>query len=200
MKTVKNVLKAVLIMSIPLTLVSFDLPKGWIIAGDSPKKYEMGIDKGSGQDGKNAATLKSIEQTITGFGTLMQECKADKYAGKRIKMSGSMKSSNVANWAGLWLRVDQAGSMEPLAFDNMQDRPVKGTSGWTKYEIVLDVPSNASILAYGALLSGTGQIWFDNITFEVVSDSVKSTSSISGKPDYIQDMPTNLDFEKGMNN
>lgn len=201
MKTVKNVLLVVILTTAMLTLLSFDLPKGWIIAGDSPQKYEMGIDKGSGQDGKNAATIKSIEQSITGFGTLMQECKAAKYAGKKIKMSGTVKSAGVTNWAGLWLRVDQAGSTQPLAFDNMQDRSIKGTTDWTKYEIVLDVPSNASILAYGALLSGTGQVWFDNIYFEVVGDGVKSTGSMNGnKPDYIQDVPTNLDFEKGLNN
>lgn len=200
MKTVKNVFIVVILTTAMLTLLSFDLPKGWIIAGDSPQKYEMGIDKGAGQDGKNVGTIKSIEQSITGFGTLMQECKASMYAGKKIKMSGIVKSANVTNWAGLWFRVDQAGSTQPLAFDNMQDRPIKGTTGWTKYEIVLDVPSNASILAYGALLSGTGQVWFDNITFEVVGVSVKSTGSIDEKiPDYIQDAPTNLNFEKGLN-
>jgi len=201
MITVKNVFKSALFVAILFTLVSFDLPKGWIVAGDSPKKYEMGIDKGAGQDGKNAATIKSIEQSITGFGTLMQECKADKYAGKKIKMSGSVKSANVTDWAGLWLRVDQAGSTQPLAFDNMQDRAIKGTTDWKKYEIVLDVPSNASILAFGALLAGTGQIWFDNITFEVVGDIVKSTgSNNSTKESFIQVEPTNLDFEKGLSN
>jgi hypothetical protein len=197
MKATKKIFKSVLLVAMIVALMSFDLPKGWIIAGDAPTKYEMGIDKGSGQDGKNAATIKSIEKSISGFGTLMQGCNADKYKGKKIKMSGSVKSANVTDWAGLWLRVDQAGSQEPLAFDNMQDRAIKGTTAWKKYEIVLDVPSNASILAYGALLSGTGQIWFDNITFEVVGNSEKTTDVIgTGKASYILPEPTNLDFEK----
>jgi hypothetical protein len=192
-----NVFLGMFLISTTVALVSFELPKGWIIAGDSPKKYEMGIDKGAGQDGKNAATIKSIEQSISGFGTLMQQCGVKKYAGKKIKMSGSVKSLLVTEWAGLWLRVDQSGSTQPLSFDNMQDRPIKGTTDWRKYEIVLDVPSNASKLAFGALLSGTGQIWFDNITFEVVGDSEKLTGSINaGKPSLIQEEPTNLDFEK----
>ena len=192
-----NVFLGMLFISTTVAVVSFELPKGWIVAGDSPKKYEMGIDKGAGQDGKNAATIKSIEQSISGFGTLMQQCGVKKYAGKKIKMSGSVKSLLVTEWAGLWLRVDQSGSTQPLSFDNMQDRPIKGTTDWRKYEIVLDVPSNASKLAFGALLSGTGQIWFDNITFEVVGDSEKLTGSINaGKPSLIQEEPTNLDFEK----
>ncbi len=193
MTILKNVLKGMLTITVAIALVSFDLPKGWIIAGDSPKKYEMGIDKSAGQDGENAATIKSIETSISGFGTLMQQCKAGQYAGKKIKMSGNVKSIQVTGWAGLWFRVDQAGSSQSLAFDNMQDRAIKGTTGWTNYEIVLDVPSNASQLAFGALLAGTGQIWFDHITFEVVSDSEKSTGS--NKSVNVHDEPTNLDFD-----
>jgi hypothetical protein len=89
------------------------------------------------------------------------------------------------------LRVDQVNSQVPLSFDNMQDRAIKGTTGWKKYEIVLDVPENTSMLAYGALLSGTGQIWFANLTFEIVDNAVKLHSS-----NDIQNEPSNLNFEK----
>jgi hypothetical protein len=77
----------------------------------------------------------------------------------------------------------------------MGDRPIKGTTNWTKYEIVLDVPNTASLIAYGALIDGTGQIWFDNITFEIVSDFAPSTSSTNTKKYPTVDEPTNLDFE-----
>src|SRR5438045_796302 len=104
----------------------------------------------------------------------MQTCLADKYLGKRVRMSGYMKSKDVTEWAAFWFRVDQANSDKELSFDNMhdgkKDRSIKGTTEWTKYDIVLDVPLKASNLAYGALLGGTGQIWFENITFEVVDN------------------------------
>ncbi len=192
----KKILKSVLLVVATVALLSFDIPTGWIKAGSKPTSYEMGIDKGVGQDGKNAATIKSIDKKIQGFGTLMQECKPDKYLGKRVRMSGYVKSENATAWAGLWFRVDQSGSQQSLSFDNMQDRAIKGTTGWKKYEIVLDVPQNASLLAYGVLLSGTGQIWFDNLTFEVVDNSVKPTGSINGGQSPIQNEPANLDFEK----
>jgi hypothetical protein len=169
---------------------------GWFNAGSHPKSYEMGIDKGKGQDGKNAATIKSKDQQIDGFGTLMQTCKPDKYLGQRVKMSGYMKSENVTSWAGFWFRVDKAGSKESLAFDNMQNRPVKSTTAWIKYEIILDVPSNASLLAYGALLSGTGQIWFDKVKFEIVGVTLKTTDLVTGTKNSVGDKPINLDFEK----
>lgn len=191
MKT--KLIKSVLFFAIAATLFSFDLPEGWLRRGSKPKSYEMGIDKAAGQDGKNAATIKSKKKKIDGFGTLMQVCKPDKFLGKRVRMSAIVKSENVIDWAGLWLRVDSQGSGEALEFDNMQERPIKGSSNWTRYEIVLDVPANALQLAYGALLSGTGQIWFDNVTFEIVDNSVKTT----GKPEetFLKDESENLDFE-----
>ena len=78
----------------------------------------------------------------------------------------------------------------------MNDRKITGTTSWTKYEIVLDVPSNAFKLAYGVLLDETGQVWFDNVTFEIVSDKVKTTGSINGGTSPVQNEPTNLNFEK----
>ena len=191
-----KILKTTLLLAVTFALFSFDLPNGWLKAGSKPKSYEMGLDQIDGRQGKNSATIKSIDKNIEGFGTLMQQSKPDKFLGKRIKMTGYLKSENVSDWAGLWLRVDQAGSQQSLSFDNMQDRAIKGTKDWTKYEIILDVPANASMLAFGALLSGNGQIWFDNITFEIVDNSIKPTGSINGGQSNIQIEPSNLDFEK----
>lgn len=197
--TVTKQLAGAFILVIALTLVSFDSPTGWFEAGSDPDSYDMGIDKGAGQDGKNAATIKSKVKKIKGFGTLMQDCLPDNYLGKRVRMSGMVKTKGLSDWAGLWFRIDQKNSDRDLGFDNMhdgkKDRSIKGTTDWTRYEIVLDVPANASNLAYGALLVGTGQIWFDDIKFEIVDKSVPTTGESSehlmpGKE------PVNGDFEK----
>lgn len=191
---ITKILKGVLLVGTTLALFSFDLPKGWFKAGTDPSKYEMGVENGAGQDGKNAATIQSIEKRINGFGTLMQNCSPEKYAGKRVRMTGYMKSKDVAESAAFWFRIDVKGSKEPSNFDNMNGRPIKGTTDWKKYEIVLDVASDASNLAYGALLSGTGQIWFDNITLEIVDNSVPSTNLYGDKKQSPQS-PVNLNFE-----
>jgi hypothetical protein len=171
----------------------------WFEAGDKADSYLMGIQTGTGQEGRNAAMIKSTKENIKGFGTLMQQCLPGKYLGKKIKMSGYMKSKDVADWAGFWLRVDKEFAETPLAFDNMQNRAITGTTGWKKYEITLDVPSTASNIAYGGLLSGTGQIWFENITFEIVGDAapaseekVEKQNDLRGK---IEAEPINLNFE-----
>lgn len=190
---IKSTTQLVFASIVILTALSFDLPKDWFKAGSHPKSYDMGIDKGSGPDGKNAATIKSVDKKINGFGTLMQTCLADKFAGKRVRMSGLVKTKDVDEWAGLWFRVDQVNSNDPLAFDNMQDRSIKGTTDWKKYELVLDVPQRASKLAYGALMRGTGQVWFTNIQFDIVDTSVPTTD-MEKKEKSLQE-PANLNFD-----
>lgn len=186
---------------ITMTILSFELPSGWIRLGTKPDSYNMGIDNGTGRDGKNTATIKSIKKKIKGFGTLMQICLPDSYLGKRVRLSGWVKTKDVAQWSALWFRVDEKGGKGPSAFDNMKagktDRSITGTTEWKQYTIVLDVSKTASKLAYGALLYGTGQIWFDDITFEIVDSTVPTT----GAEEEMEEVnvpnkePVNLSFE-----
>lgn len=199
MKT--KIFKAALLAVTVTMLLSFDTPTGWKKAGTSPDNYEMVIVRKGGQDGKNAATIESISPTANDFGTLMQSFNSGKYKGKQIKMTGYLKSADVSGWAGFWLRVDGQVEGDILSFDNMYDRPIIGTTEWKKFEILLPVPNDASRIAFGALIAGSGQIWFDNITFEVVDNADNPKSDDSNKSDTdnkkktMSDGPVNLDFE-----
>lgn len=192
-----NFVRFSLLVLMAFAAISYDIPTGWVVAGDKPYCYDMGTDIGAGQNGKNAATIKSVKRHIEGFGTLMQNFTPDKYKGKRVKLTGYVKAQDVDDWSGLWMRVDGKKinpvtgkhSRTVLAFDNMCYRPIKGTRDFTKYEIVLDVPDSATNIAYGALLHGTGQIWFDNLKFDIVGNDTPVTSSKLNEP-------TNLDFDK----
>ena len=157
------------------TLTSAEMPKGWFPAGSDPKEYEMRLDRDVTHSGKASGTLKSIVPKASGFGTLMQTCKADEYRGKRVRMSGFVRSAEVLDWAGLWFRVDGANG-EVLSFDNMMNRAIKGTVDWKQCELVLDVPKGSQQLAFGVLLSGTGQVWIDDLKFEVVGKDVPTTN------------------------
>jgi hypothetical protein len=107
-------------------------------------------------------------------------------------MTGYVKSENVADWAGMWLRVDAKHERKTLSFDNMEDRPIKGNSDWIKCEIILDVPKESGTLNFGVLLSGTGKVWFDNVSFVVV-DQLKAEPTKT-RPNRINEKPVNLDF------
>ena len=162
-------------------------PRGWYMAGDKPKEYDTGVDSQAAYAGRASAYLKANKPVVEGFGTLMQDFGADQYLGKRVRFSAFVKAEDVQEGAGLWMQVDKG--QEKLAFDNMQDRSIKGTTGWQSYEVVLDVPSNATDISLGILLRGTGTVWLNNVNFEVVGSDVATTRRMPTGP-------TNLGFEK----
>lgn len=151
--------------------------------------YEMNTEKSAEFSEQNILTIKSIKSKIIGFGTLMKTTKPDLYLGKTVRMTGYVKSEKVKSWAGLWMRVDYY-SVDVLAFDNMESRPIKGTNDWTKFEVVLFVPVEATSISYGVLLAGTGQIWFKDVVLEVVDDTTPETGPNKGREHKI------ISFEK----
>ena len=122
--------------------------KSWFMAGSDPQDYELGIDANAVHNGKNSGFLKAKVSEPRGFGTMMQMFKANDYLNKRMRFSAFVKSEGIEAWAGLWMRIDgpQHGS---LGFDNMQNRPIKGTTNWHKYDVVLDVPRGKCCHCFG---------------------------------------------------
>jgi hypothetical protein len=164
--------------------------KGWWLTGDKPDSYKIAVEKDAERK-SNVASLKSTKEVV-GFGSLMQTFAPTMYIGKRVRMTSYIKSADVKDWAGMWFRIDGADK-KTLGFDNMQKRAIKGSQGWKKYEIVLDVPAGSKLFAYGALLSGTGSIWVDDLKFEVVPNTVPVTDmNVNESPVG----PQNADFEQ----
>jgi hypothetical protein len=170
-------------------------PKGWLQAGMNPDDYEMAVDPKGGRSGGPCAYIKAKTADARTFGTLMQTFDAGEYKGKRMRLSGWVRSAAIAKWAGLWMRIDgptDGNAPAMLGFDNMQGRPIKGTTDWKRYDIVLDVPQKATTVNFGILLEGAGQAWLDGVSFEVVGSDVPVT-------DVRQDVPkkpVNLDFDQ----
>tara|TARA_B100000809_G_scaffold119529_1_gene117786 strand:+ start:17969 stop:18550 length:582 start_codon:yes stop_codon:yes gene_type:complete len=168
----------------------FEEITGWSLRGSHPESYEIGLENCEDKAGR-VAYLKSNapEGTINkNFGTLMQSFSADYYLNKKLKLTGNIRTKNVESWAGMWMRVD-GKRKHSLSFDNMRDRKIKGTTEWTKYEIILDVPKSSTTISYGVLLQGIGSVWLDDLTFEEVSVEVTTT----GK--NLKMRPTNSSFE-----
>lgn len=166
------------------------MSSGWFSAGSDPDDYSIGADRNVRHSGKASGYIKSKGLNPKGFGTLMQMSRADDYRGKRVRMSAYIKSEKIEGWAGMWMRIDGPES-KTLSFDNMADRPIKGTTNWGKYEVVLDVPGNSEYIAFGILLRGKGQAWIDDIQFEIVGSDVKTTGNENKYPKR----PINLNFE-----
>jgi hypothetical protein len=167
----------------------FAAEPGWFKAGSNPEDYDMGTDTHVAYTGTSSGYIKSSKPEPKGFGTYMQMFDASEYRGKRLRVSAYIKSESIQKWAGMWMRIDR--DQKPVAFDNMQDRAIKGTQPWNRYEIVLDVDPKATQIAFGILLEGKGGAWIDDVAFDVVSEQVPITDMEKKK----QSSPRNLDFE-----
>jgi hypothetical protein len=122
------------------------------------------------------------------------------YRSKRLRLSAFIKTENVEGAAQLYMEID--GETKMVGFDNMDDRPIKGTTDWKNYEIVLDLPTDTVNVNFGFFLVGKGQAWADDFRFEVVGQDVPTTQPIlDGSPfrekttPAPQAKPHNLDFE-----
>jgi len=71
-------------------------PKGWFVAGSKSTEYESGIDTLATFNGHPSAYLKAKVPSVEGFGTLMQDFRADHYVGKRVRFSAFVKTE----WTG----------------------------------------------------------------------------------------------------
>jgi serine/threonine protein kinase len=153
---------------------------GWFLAGNNPREYETVLDRTVLHGGKPSTLLQSKTAGAPGFATLMQTVKAGVFQNQRVRMSGFLRVEGVTNAAGLWMRIDgpligETKVAQPLAFDRMEDRPLRGTAEWASCKIVLDVPEAAEEIAFGVSLAGPGKLWLADLIFERVGREVPTT-------------------------
>lgn len=135
----------------------------------------------------------------------VQMVDATSYRGKRMRLRGYMRGDDVDS-GGLWVRVDGIvdGHYAMLALDNSEDRRVEGTVDWTPRDIVIDIPAEGVTILLGAMITGDGTLWVDDLSFEEVSTEVDLTVESEPvltddpyqRPPGVFPVPTNLDFER----
>ena len=87
-------------------------------------------------------------------------------AGKRVRFSGWIRTEAVTTgYAGLWWTA-LTGPGTGVGVTMAATGP-RGTTGWSPYEISLDVPANATTIFFGVELRGNGTAWFDDLVVEV---------------------------------
>ncbi len=133
-----------------------DMPGGWhggppgtVFADDKVVhggRWSARIERHADSPGVGSTVTKSVPMD---------------FAGKAIELRGFLRTEEVSDFAGLWMRED--GETPAVAFDNMQRRQLKGTTGWAEYSITLPVNPDGRQLFFGVLLSGTGKAWADDL-------------------------------------
>mgnify|MGYP001221281560 CR=1 FL=1 len=155
--------------------VENDSPVGWSDFGNS--SYHIALDAVQVKNGNYAASIEFKEGT--------PEFRAwefvipHSYPGKKITLTGYIKTENVTDgYAGLWMRIDPN-----IAFDNMGNRGVTGTTDWTKYEITLDMnPGRTTQIVVGGLLVGKGKMWLDDLNITIDGKAIESLAPYERVP------------------
>lgn len=167
--------------------------EGWFLSGTNSEHYEIRRDFENVMKGNASGLLRSIGQVAQkGFGTVMQQFHAKEWLEKRVKLSCFIQTKDVQSSAGLWMRIDGKDG-DTLQFDNMQNRPITGTTGWNHYSVVLDVPENAGAIYFGVMLQGAGEVWMDEFTLVEADEKTPSTNMMM--PENMPSKPVNLNFE-----
>jgi hypothetical protein len=198
-----------LVLSAVVTMpAQASLPKGWTADGSGPQVTDIRRTCDDAHGGRCSVRLSSdgapaIGGLGPGYGALAQRVSAAEFAGRRVALSGWLKTID-AKAARLWLRADAGATV--AAFDNMDDRPVVGTEPWTRYTLAIDVPDGASTVAFGVLLTGGGKVWGDDLELAIVDErDVPSTDilprhkvfrTIGREAVTMPRRPVNLGFEE----
>lgn len=162
------------------------VPVGWSSFGEG--SYKLDVDSAVVKSGRYAVSIALLGDkpgyqawsfTIPGS-----------YPGKRINLSGYIKMEDVEGFAGLWMRLDPQ-----VAFNNMQQEGLKGTTDWTRYEFTLPMnPDKTEQTVIGGLLVGKGKVWFDSLSVTIDGQDIALLQPMEKKK-----LPAQLDtaFDKG---
>lgn len=148
-------------------------PGWWFIQHAGPPSFEFAIDDGAPEAGRRSLRIKRTGTEP--FGLALQGVSAERFRGKRVRLTALLRLDKVEAFgkgslrdmsgAALMLRTQGGGE---FAFDDMRDRPLRGTKAWTEVRAEIDVPATANRVEFGPLLSGTGTLWSTAFKLEVV--------------------------------
>ncbi len=179
--------------------VTYEEPiSGWYAYTDE-QRFEVGLDKNEFHTGTQSAYIKSIgSKPKKDFGNLMQSIVPNNYLDQRVKLTAWIKTARTSGTAQMWFRVDgewKNDVTKPGTFDNMDDRPIRGDTGWKQYEIVCDIPPGANHVSFGLMLIGKGKIWLDDVSLTRVDKTTPLTGMFATLTGCGKREPINLNFE-----
>lgn len=171
------------------------MPIGWQANGS--EGYSLFIDSTIAKSGKYsvAIELKKGTPQFGVWGLIIPK----NYEGEEITLSGYIKTENVTNgYASLLMRIDPQ-----IAVDEIK---ITGTTEWKKYEVSMRMePSKTKNFAIGAMLTGMGKVWFDNLEILIDGKNINELKPIEqnifiAEKDHEFDNGSNIKIERLSNN
>ena len=164
-----------------------DCTGGWY--PDWSVAFEWGVDSSVRYSGQQS--LRIHVDSAASYGSMARNMAASEVAGKRVRLSGYMRTEAVTGYAGFWYASLNKGGGFSVA--DMSAQEVRGTTPWTRYTIEVDIPLNARDIIIGADVVGSGTAWFD--AFELEIDGNKRVEG--GKPHLFEPTPGHIEWLRG---
>ncbi len=165
------------------------LPDRWSPMGSG---YLLTVDSDVKRNGLVSMRIEPPASGGAGFGAVAYTIPSG-FDGKEIELRGFLKLQDVSDgFAGLWLRIDAEG--RALQFDNMQSRMISGTSDWTAYSVKLPLPAEGQSIVFGALLTGKGKIWVDDLELLIDGKELKDAKT---RPPIVYKAAIDKQFDAG---
>jgi len=158
---------------------------------------------------KRRHRARTVAVLGAGQAKLGQSIAAAPYRGTRLRLRGHLRAAD-HGLAQLWLRIDRGDAT--VLVDEMFDRPVSATT-WQLAEITGTVDPSATLISFGAIATGRGSVWFDDLDLAVeigekwisipIQDSGFESKNVfsswttgSGTPNSIRGWDVTLDTER----
>ena len=166
------------------------IPEGWKLVGPFQKHYEVGLDRQTFYDGHSSVFLRrkrgeKEKKPVWRFLGLRQTFSAQDFRGKRVRLTGFLKTSHLKSNAFVTFKVHKKDKLLNFGLTQIsvlrqgiyQNRVSSGIEDWKKHEIVMDVPSNAtSLMVTAHSWGGMGTLWCDAFRLEVVGREISITN------------------------
>ena len=145
--------------------LSDDRPIGWQPIGAAAEGVTMAVDKKIRRTGAASVMIKNEGRDIQPY-NWRQELFGQLPVGKNVELTGWVKTKNAKMVAVAVQVLDESNGM--IAFHTTQNRfKLHGTADWRAFTLRFPIPPKTSKLAILAMLSGNGQVWFDDFQLDV---------------------------------
>src|SRR5258708_4162161 len=142
-------------------------------AGDwtlsSAKQGAYGFEAtGRATDASGATiTVRSVADASSTYASVSSRVSAEALHGRRVTVSGELQTRSATGGASLWLRIDQGRTA--LLLDDGTLQAVHGDADWTRRSMSLGVPAEATAVAFGVLLMGSGAVSARGLRLDVIA-------------------------------
>jgi hypothetical protein len=177
--------------SVPLANAGFEstrpgklgAPEGWwVVQHAGPESYRFSVDDTTKHAGERSMRVENVGPEP--YGMVFQAIDATPYRGRTVRFAAWIRTeattgNRFGTGAGLHLQTLRRGYPRDAAA--MRKNAVKGTTDWTRYELVLAVANDADQIEVGLNLFGGGVAWLDEATLDVV-EPAKRTAPAPAPP------------------